>query len=316
MKFATQRRPGLTRSVQLRWILGIFVGGVVVLAVKLGQQVAPPVAEDPIDFRVRTVEAPPPGALLVETDLDGDRTIVERFADVEDNTLGLSRAEFELVAELLNDLSERDASEVAKAARRDVGFSVLMRQPELFRGHFVHLEGQLQRLQPAAGLGGYGGPEELLEGWLFTADSGNNPFRILALAADAELPRADELGGRAVVVDGLFFKRFGYPSVGGQHVAPMMLAKQIAAKPQAVPDAVRDRRWPAVLIGLAIAAMAAVVVVLSVRQRRRPIAFRVGKGERAPANFDDLDGETPGEFLSNLSLPEEPHDSEESHPTN
>ena len=297
----TQRqRAGLDRRSQLHLIGLIFLFGGVLLAFELGRTPEVPeaavVAAEPLDFQVRGPVALAAGEFISPPD---EEEAGDPLAGIEDNTLGLSRREFEAASRILKDLAMTDAEEMQRLARTDASFTVLMQQPDLYRGKVVRLVGDLRRLTPFPSLARYDGPDETVEGWLFTLESGTNPYRIIALDAAPSIDTGESIEPTPVIVDGVFFKRFGYATATSSHVAPMLLAKSIRLKPQAVAPPNDNSLTPLILIAAAVL-MGLLVVAVRRKEQRRDVRFRINDGSRVP--LEDIESEDPGEFLERLSV--------------
>ena len=309
MKFAQPRRGGLSRGTQWRLIAGIFLSALVLLLFRLNQAeplpVPAPEGDDrPLDFAIRPGK--PSGDFVTLVDAAGDaedgadgRPLAERLDEIEDNTLGMSRREFEIAAAILAELAETPPDRLAADARDDATFVVLMQQPEAYRGKLIRLRGDLRRLSDFPSLQRYGGPDRLVEGWLFTNESETNPFRVLSLEADPSLPRGERIEPTSAEVVGVFFKRFGYATANSSHIAPMLLARRIA-KPPPRPQSSPSPILPAALVFLTVCVLSLVVFRLQMRERRRKVQFRLSGSERsAPADLGEI--ENPGEFLDRLA---------------
>ena len=117
-----------------------------------------------------------------------------------------------------------------------------MVQTDEHRGRLITLHGtlwQLELLDP-------GDPEiddELYEAWMFTPDSGENPYRLLLTEIPAGLTPGEQIDEQ-VLFTGYFIKRYGYVTEGGQHVAPMLIGKTlriIQAAPAPTADETSDQ---------------------------------------------------------------------------
>ena len=318
MRFVSDRPAGLSKSMQIRLIGLIAVVGLALLTIELRR--APPAArpaavasDEPFDFaiRKRRPAATPDRGIRASMVADGeaasddaDRTTAafvtpDERSIFEDNTVGLSRRELQTVATILRRLDSRPDAAIEAAASREASFSVLMRQPDPFRGEVVEFPADLRRLNAFPGLAAFDGPAELVEGWVFTSDAGNNPIRVLSLDAEASLPRGDEFEPAPVLVRGVFVKRFGYASRGGSSVAPLIIAKSLRRLPSRGQAAKPDAMLPAGIVLTAIVAMMAAVIALQIRERRRQITFKIAGADDAV--LDELDpADDPAEFLEQL----------------
>ncbi len=173
--------------------------------------------EDPPE---RTQEAdssmPVPAVEVPEAILNG----------IEDNTVGVQRSEVGAYYDMLSRIRALPEVAVAKHARDDIAFTVLMLHSDTYRGQLVTVTGELHRLTPfPVAEGAPDDIRQLYEGWLTTPDSGNNPYRFLSTEVPAGVVPGESIEPVRIEVTGYFFKRYGYASRGGMHVAPTLLAK-------------------------------------------------------------------------------------------
>jgi len=161
-----------------------------------------------------------PADLSKETTVDA-----KSLAPIEDDTLGIRENEADAFYAVLAKVRRISLSDLETAARADATYTTLMTAPEQFRGSLVTVEGEVKRLiQISAGENRYG-IDELYEAWLFSADSGENPYRLLCTALPTEIPQGAEIQTRVRVrATGYFFKRQGYAARHGLHSAPVLLA--------------------------------------------------------------------------------------------
>lgn len=205
---------------------------------------APPEMKDhPPPDRPGDWKEPPP---MDPMPADGlDREIARRDArfdkrvldKIKDNTIGIRLEEADAYYRLLDHARRVPAEELDEAGLTDVQYINLMDQPNRFRGEPIRIHGDLFRLRSFTASENQQHISTVYEGWVFTADSSNHPYRILCTS----IPRDFEMGEdirKPVQVTGYFFKREGYASNGGMHVAPTLLANQIESyrPPGAPPD--------------------------------------------------------------------------------
>ena len=304
--------PGfLSKGSQLRAVGLIFLGGLALLAWERQRRPIDPragqkVSED-LDFTIKSPTNADDGVVMVAIATPEENSpprppgtfVTEReLRSVEDNTLGLSRREFELVANVLGRLNQAPPAAIEAAGRRDASFTVLMKQPDAYRGQVVHFRADLRRLTDFRGLENYGGPELVADAYVFTEESGNNPMRVLALDADGSLPRGEQFAAVPVEFDGVFIKRFGYASRGGQSVAPLLLARTISplpVQPKAVPA---DPTLPVMVVAGSLLMM--LVAVLKVRRRQPRVGFSTRGTDREV--FDTTEpAQSPEDYFDELS---------------
>jgi hypothetical protein len=260
--------PYLNRRDQFRLLALVALAGLVMVAIDLaanpqnwnwlfnpggagGRNAAHAPVLDEVDFRVKESdhEPLPPGVFLAEAETDADvvpeagaapvanRTALpaELFENVEDNRLGPLRREQPAIDHIVARLRELSQAELEAAARDDVAFTVLMLHSDDYRGKLLTIDGALWDLRLLQA----GDPDDprdnVYEGWVLTADSGNNPYRVLVTELPPGLQPGKQLDVK-VQATGYFFKLYGYAAQSGQHVAPMLIAKTFRTfPPPAVP---------------------------------------------------------------------------------
>ena len=147
------------------------------------------------------------------------------FANVSESRIGIRNDERDAYFTVLAKARDLPLATFDQAARRDLGYTELFNDPESYRGEVVTVSGQLRRLMPVAAEDNSHGFETLYEGWLFTDDSGSNPFRIVFCRLPEGMPTGERV--RAFVrFTGYFFKRTGYQNKAGDlHAAPLLLGQ-------------------------------------------------------------------------------------------
>jgi len=125
----------------------------------------------------------------------------------------------------------------------DGQFTLFMDSPQSCRGKPYVVRGQLRRLikAPLPRSAETFGIRMAYDAWISTRDSGNQLIHIVALSADAALPRLANTGkdAPAVEVTGYFFKREGYAAKGTNGegdlaLTPLLLAGTIRHVPHRV----------------------------------------------------------------------------------
>ena len=157
--------------------------------------------------------------------------IDKRYLDVvKDNTVGVRRDEAEVFYWLLDHARRVPAATLQRAGDREVQYINLMTEPDRYRGEPVTIEGDLFRLYEfEAGRNRYG-VTKVYEGWVFTGDSSHHPYRIVCTSLPNGIEPGENLR-KPVRITGYFFKREGYRSNGGVHIAPTLLARRININP-------------------------------------------------------------------------------------
>ncbi len=165
------------------------------------------------------------------TSATGDKYYVDLESDilegVQDNTLRIRAKEEDVYYFVLAKARDIPLSYLERAAVKDVAFTVLMLESDRYRGKLITVDGEIRRLVKFAASKNVYGIQHLYEAWLFTGNSGQNPYRIVFTSIPEGIPQGSELKRPPRVrVTGYFFKRYGYQAQHGLHVAPLLLAKQ------------------------------------------------------------------------------------------
>jgi len=175
---------------------------------------------------------------------------------VQDHTLGVRYAESEAFYSLLDRVRNIPPGQLERAARSDVTLAALTADPAHYRGRLLTVTGEVHRLVPLAADEDAPDAGPLYEAWLFTADSGNNPLRVVCSMLPQEIPTGPSVRER-VRVTGYFFKIQGYETQSGLHTAPLILAHQLRRLPAPSPIAVKPGTSLNVLLtaGLVVVAL-------------------------------------------------------------
>jgi hypothetical protein len=215
---------------------------------------------------------------------------------VKDNTLGIRREEGDVYFRLLDHARHVPTEALDRAGAKDVLYINLMTQPEKFRGDPITIHGDLWRLYEfQAGPNPYG-LKTLYEAWIFTGDSSNHPYRVVFSHLPKELEPGDNLR-KPVKATGYFFKREGYASGGGMHVAPTLLAKRVDLyrPPDAAPST--DAIVPYMIGVISAVGLAFLVTLVSfVISDRRAARAALQREMNAPR--PSFDGIVAGPFVS------------------
>jgi len=151
----------------------------------------------------------------------------ELLEGIQDNSVGIRDSERTLYFMLLRRLRTESDSALHRAAQ-PIAFNVLMVDSKKYLGRVLRVKGEVRRITPLAAA-----PDrdlsKLYEVWLFTADSGLNPYRVVCSSLPDGMPTGEKLpNNMRVEVTGYYFKRYGYATADGRlHVAPLLLAKSM-----------------------------------------------------------------------------------------
>ncbi|MCX7423061.1 MAG: hypothetical protein NT013_26490 [Planctomycetia bacterium] len=151
------------------------------------------------------------------------------LASVSDNAFGIPQAEQAAYESLLKHASNVEEPDLERLAQRGVPFAVLMLEPDRFRGELITIEGDLRRLNHITNADNDANKLEAYEAWIFTTDSGLNPYRVVCNLLPPGIPFGDQLKPAIRVrATGYFFKRYSYATTGNYHTAPLLLAKTLS----------------------------------------------------------------------------------------
>lgn len=145
------------------------------------------------------------------------------LASVRDNTVGIRRDESEAYYRMLGHVQRVAPDELELASTTETQYVNLMTEPDRFRGEPLTIQGDLWRLYEFDAGPNDLGLTTLYEAWIFTGDSQPHPYRVVCTRLPHTLTPGEDIR-RPVRVTGYFFKREAYPSRGGFHVAPTLIA--------------------------------------------------------------------------------------------
>lgn len=196
------------------------------------------------------------------------------LADIEDNTVGVRQSEADTFYRILERARTTPVKELESRAEQDALFVNLMTSPEKSRGRLVTIFGEMRKLREITPPKNRPGLTKFYEAWICTAESGENPYRVVC----SEIPRTikpQESCRIDVKVTGYFFKREGYQTQDGRlHLAPTVLAGRLflSVSPYAPPPVEDMVPWMVGVISVIGLAMVATVIGYAVgdaRVRRR-----------------------------------------------
>jgi hypothetical protein len=198
---------------------------------------------------------------------------------IEDNSLGVRNAEAEAFYAMLAQSRNRMSQEQLTPAGDDVSYTVLMANASHYRGELVTITGDVRRLIEIPVEWNESGIDRLHEAWIFTADSGNNPYRVITTSVPDEMSRGENIHERARVT-GYFFKLQGYAALKGLHTAPLILTNRLQRLALPADPKRPGSRWNLLLTaGL-------IVVALSLGVLRWRIRFGGGgQSQKHPRRF-------------------------------
>ncbi len=242
-------------------------------------------------------------AELARREVQFDKGMLRR---IKDNTIGIRHEESDPYFRLLYHASRVPAKELEQAGATDVLYINLMTQPDQFRGEPITIYGDLWRLYEfEAGPNAYG-LKHLYEAWIFTADSTNHPYRVVFTHLPRDLEPGENLR-KPVRVTGYFFKREGYASTAGMHVAPTLLAQRVVSfrPPNAAPST--DAIVPYMFIVISAVGLAFLVTLVSfaISDRRAAREAKLRDLNAPTPSFAGIDGGSAPSITESLRLLEE-----------
>ncbi len=237
---------------------------------------------------------------------------------VRDHTIGVRAAERSAFYSVLRAMRQRPASDLHPLAER-IPYTMVMAEPARHRGRLVLIEGRLRRLVKRRPLNEQAMGEVLYDAWIFTNDSGRNPWHVVCSAVPEDLRPAEAYSGEPPVVRivGTFFKTEGYESKGdGQagatlHLAPLLLAGELEVVPVAqagtrdiASEMVPWLWWFAIAVG-AVLAIVLWNFAVSDWTFRHTRAHHLLHGDGSP-DFRSVTAVPTGEMLQDLSQDPDP----------
>lgn len=210
----------------------------------------------------------------VGSDARLDKSILVTIAD---NTFGVTAAEKPAYDAILAKARYTSLTELEALAHKDVPFAMLMLDANRFRGELLTIEGDLRRLNRMAATSEESTVDEAFEAWLFTADSGLNPYRVVLTSLPEGIsPGVDLNPPIRSRLTGYFFKRYSYATANDFHTAPLLLAKTLTplanSKSAATPPTNNSRSLTFLAIGVlgAFVVVGLAVEIVAHRRRRHP----------------------------------------------
>ncbi|NOX53521.1 MAG: hypothetical protein GXP27_03620 [Planctomycetes bacterium] len=234
------------------------------------------------------------------------------LSGVSDNTIGIRRSEKQAYELLLARARDLPRAELERAVRAGADYTVLMLEPESFRGSVVQVAGDLRRLLKFRAADNSYGLTDLYEAWVFTRESGSRPYRIVCSRIAEGIPEGMSLDPPIRVhATGYFFKLFSYATPDGRiQAAPLILAGELHREATA-PASPYDRRvawW----FGGGFIALAAILALVAWRhisgdqQFRNQHLRRLTEPPPDAAAIANLELEDPLAHLRELGEAEDP----------
>lgn len=219
----------------------------------------------------------------IQTELD---TVF--LAEIRDNTV-FRAAETDAWFRLLERLAVNDVGDPSQTVAPMVSFGQLFKQPDVYRGRLVTVQGTARRAEFMEAPENIYGITDYFRLWLQPSGS-NSPIVIYSLEIPERFPAAviAEAPGsfldmdEAVQVTGFFFKRWPYPAQDGTRLAPVLLSRTLSWSPSTTGLADPERLpgwtfWLALFSGTAVfgAGVAALVYWFSGRSTPRALRQRL-----------------------------------------
>lgn len=150
------------------------------------------------------------------------------FDLIDDNVVGIREKEIPALVELIKKIDSIQSKETSAEPMKGIGFPNLVTEPERYRGELLPISGEIVRIAEMSLPLNRLKLESIYDIWVQTSDSGQDLYRVLVKSLPKELT-IDSKDRPAVPVkfQALFFKRFGYESVNGQRLAPLLVASKI-----------------------------------------------------------------------------------------
>lgn len=215
-----------------------------------------------------------------------EHNVGKLFDSVTDNAFGIPVAE-KPSYDLLLSRARSASSDELRNAIKDVPFAVLMLEPNQFRGKLLSISGEVRRAAQLAESPTSPKQDRTFEAWIFTADSGLNPYRVVFSELPDGIPLSDEIQPPIRVrVTGYFFKRFSYATSKDFHTAPLLLAKTLDVLPSdrhslQQPRQGFSQKMTFLTLGILFTLAITGLLVAAFVRHRRPVRPSVS-GEDAP----------------------------------
>jgi hypothetical protein len=180
------------------------------------------------------------------------------LADVSDGWLGIRKNEAPALFAVIAKAREIPLKLLEEAGDNRVDYTVLMTDAEQFRGMPLTVQGTIRMIETvsisSADSGDRSGVDQYYVAWMWTESSGNSPYRLICTSLPEDMAPGKDLDLPAKFT-GYFFKKEGYQTEQGFHVAPVLIGKHIRwNRPPVAADssAPRDLGLAPYVIGLAV----------------------------------------------------------------
>jgi hypothetical protein len=145
---------------------------------------------------------------------------------------------------------ETSAAAFQRAARRDLAFADLFRDPAAYRGEVVHVEGRLRLLQKseAPAMLKLVDVHNLYYGWVFDDLSGGNPYCVIVTEPPADITLNQRIN-QPVTFDGYFYMKRRYKAEDSKkpneyREAPLLIGHSLIVSPVESAAADTSTAWP------------------------------------------------------------------------
>lgn len=205
------------------------------------------------------------------------------LTSIKDNTFGVTAAEIPAYDAILAKVRNTSLAELEPLAQKDVPFALLMLDSDRFRGELLTIEGDIRRLNKLT--------DQSFEAWLFTVDSGMNPYRVICASLPDDVRLGEDLQPPIRArLSGYFFKRYSYATAHDFHTAPLVLAKTLTVLSRPKPPTSHSGGGSHSLTYLAVGILGtflavAVTVEMVFRRRSRRCDALPSKATDSPPDF-------------------------------
>ncbi len=198
-------------------------------------------------------ETSPKPAKVAEDSIEIDP---ELLAPITDGWFGIRKHEAPAFYKIIAKARDIPLTKLEKTGDPKVDYTVLMLDSVQFRGRLLTVEGTIRMIESVSVAGDPIATEQGLDhyyvAWMWTESSGNSPYRLIATSLPEDMPPGRDLEIPAKFT-GYFFKKEGYKTGAGFHVAPVLIGKHIRSnRPAAVAPGTDDLGFVPYVAGLAV----------------------------------------------------------------